>query len=212
MRPTVDNDDSRLVLDKPSTRQLLDVSPDHSPGTTTTTTTTPAPSLQSSTSRGTVAVVVPDAGTVDINDVNNILLEDGNFLTAVSVAPEEIELPIVTHMVKVTGFDSSDVPDEAELVSVEFRLKRKADVPGVAYTLVYMLIDGNPTTSFIIQPGYGETLAFETDEKTTSLPTIAKLKESDSGFGIVIEFYGGDGITPVTASIDYIERTINFIA
>lgn len=156
--------------------------------------------------------VVPDAGTIDWSNASNALTENGLFAVASGVAPDHDQPAANTHALKFI-FDTSEIPDGATINSWRHRLKRKSsDASGVHYANVSRLEAGAIVHPFQVQPVWGTSLAWETDISTLAMPTASVLKASNSGLIVSVEFYGGDGVSIVDASIDAIESVIDYTA
>jgi len=167
------------------------------------------------TARPTAVVVMPDAGTIDWVNASNSLTENGVFAVASAVTPDHEEDAIVTHALKFTGFntDLSVIPDGSTINSWKYRLKRKSsEASGVHYSLIYRVESGSLVHPFIVPPVWGTDLEWEEQTTTTSMPTAAVIKAADLGLALVVEFYGGDGVTSTDASIDAVEIVIDYTA
>lgn len=164
------------------------------------------------TSRPTSVAVVPDAGTIDWTNISGALVSGGAMATATGVAPDHPDDAAVTHMLKFLGFGGLDeIPDAAELVSWKYRMRRVSDDPlGSHFSLIYRLENGSFVHPYSVPSVWGLSLDWEEQISSLSMPTVATLKAANSGLGVTVEFYGGDGVSVVNAFIDAVECVFVF--
>lgn len=157
----------------------------------------------------TTVSVVSDAGTIDWDNVNNVLSLNGSFATATAVVPHSAT--ITSHAIKATGFDFSAINDSDVINSITLILNRKSDRNFTNQTLAYLVGLGSITSLFNEDlPAYWtDTLTAENLVKTLSLPTVTVLKDATSGVSVATTYYDADSAT-VIASVDAIRLAVDY--
>lgn len=160
------------------------------------------------TASPTVASVASDAGTIDWNNVSNVLAEDTVCATGSGVIPHLTT--VTSKAIKATGFDFSAIADSDTINSITLELVRKADRAFTCLTIFYLIESGTVTAVATNGIAYWtDTLTEETIARTATLPSAATLKASTSGVAVVATFFDSDDET-VTAYIDAIRLAVDY--
>ena len=161
------------------------------------------------TASPTAVSIIPDAGTVTWDNVNNALLSDGAFTTATASVPHLTT--ITSKAIKAVGFDFSEIGGSDTINSITVVLKRKSDRAFTNATVAYLVESGTVTGIFneSLSPYWGTISSEERLTKTLSLPSASVLKDSTSGIAISTTYYDADG-ADVTASIDSIQLEVSY--